>query len=345
LAARVAFIHHLTSRHAIALRWSRIALDEAKESQDPTALGSAYNCREVIVGAAGQRPEEPYGELALASYTAAGNLLGQGHGLTNLAIRSVADGDWDAAVSRFEEAAALFNRVGDTASEANTTYNRADVLQRQGRYDEAEPLLLAARRGALVTDDPELVALVDRELGKVRLGQGRLVEARTLLESARGALHDLGLQAEVVDAAVTLTHVSLIEGDVRQARATSAALLADAAAAGADELLARIHWLMGSALMQAADWGAAEAAFAAGRDAPALWDGGHVRALNLLGLVAVADHTGHDRNSEAAEAATCLHRLGAVGLPAPFDSLPLDSLPLDSLPLDSLPLDSMPSQP
>lgn len=320
LAGRVAVIHHLRSRHADALRWSRVALDEAKESDDPLALAFAYNYRELIVTAAGERPEEPYGDLALANYTAAGDLVGQGHGLTNLAIRSVADGDWDTAVSRFEAATELFHRVGDTASEANAMYNRSDVLQRQARYDEAEPLLLEARRGALVTDDPELVALVDRELGKVRLGQGRLAEAQTLLESARGSLGELGLQAEAVDAAVALTHVSLAAGDLRKARGMATALLADAVAAGADELLARIHWLLGTALMLAEEWDTAQAAFAAGRDAAALWDGGHVRALNLLGLAAVADHTGHDRSSEAVEARTCLHRLGVVRLPAPFDS-------------------------
>ena len=122
-------------------------MDEAKQSDDSRALALAYNYRELIVTAAGEQPDEPYGELALASYTAAGNLLGQGHGLTNLAIRSLADGDWDRAVTRFEAATELFHRVGDTASEANAMYNRSDVLQRQARYDEAEPLLIAARRG------------------------------------------------------------------------------------------------------------------------------------------------------------------------------------------------------
>ena len=165
---------------------------------------------------------------------------------------------------------------------------------------------------------------MDRELGKVRLGQGRLDEARALLEGARAALAELGLEAEVIDASVALTHVLVVEGDRRAARAMSAALLADAVAAGADELLARIHWLLGASLMQSAEWDAAEAAFAAGRDAAAHWDGGHVRALNLVGLVAVAPHTQHDRRLEAVEARTCLHRLGVIRLPAPFESVQLE---------------------
>jgi hypothetical protein len=76
--------------------------------------------------------------------------------------------------------------------------------------------------------------------------------------------------------------------------------------------------------MQCGEWAAAEAAFEAGRDAAAHWDGGHVRALNLVGLVAVAPNTQHDRRLEAAEARTCLHRLGVIRLPAPFESALLE---------------------
>ena len=50
----------------------------------------------------------------------------------------------------------------------------------------------------------------------------------------------------------------------------------------------------------------------------------HVRALNLVGLVAVAPHTQHDRRLEAMEARTSLHRLGVIGLPAPFESVQLE---------------------
>ena len=252
LASRVAVVDHIRARHADALHWSRLAVEEARESADPSALALAYNYRALIVTAAGQQPDEPYGELALASYTAAGDLLGQGHTLTNLAIRSVADGDWDTAESRFDEATELFRRVGDTANEANALYNRSDVLQRQARFDEAEPLLAAARRGGLVTDDPELVALVDRELGKVRLGQGRTEEARELLQQARTALTELRLQNEAVDAAAALTQCLMLDGDVKEAGVAADALLADAAAVGADELVARIQWLRGTALVLSA---------------------------------------------------------------------------------------------
>ena len=164
---------------------------------------------------------------------------------------------------------------------------------------------------------------MNRELGKVRLGQGRLDEARSLLEGARAALAELRLQAEVLDATSALTHVLVVEGDRRRARAMTTAPRRRGGC-GRDELLGRIHWLLGASLMLSAEWDAADAAFAAGRDAAARWDGGHVRALNLVGLVAVAPHTQHDRRLEAMEARTSLHRLGVIGLPAPFESVQLE---------------------
>ncbi|HEX5969047.1 MAG TPA: adenylate/guanylate cyclase domain-containing protein [Intrasporangium sp.] len=323
LASRLAVVHHLRSRHIDAVRWSRVAVEEARESDDSGALALAYNYRELISTAAGEQLDEPYGELALASYTAAGDLLGQGHSLTNLAIRSLADGDWDTAEARFDAATELFHRVGDTANEANSLYNRSDVLQRQARYDEAAPLLAAARRGGLVTDDPELVALVDRELGKVRLGQGRLADARQLLEQARSALVDLGLDHEAVDAAAAIIRCLLLEGDVKGAGIAADVLLADAAAVGADELVARIQWLRGTALMMMGNWTAARAAFEAGRDVTRRSDGGHVRALNLVGLAAVAPHVGSDGSADLAEAQACLTQLGVLSLPPPFDTTDL----------------------
>ncbi|WP_353510969.1 adenylate/guanylate cyclase domain-containing protein [Intrasporangium sp.] len=323
LASRLAVVHHLRSRHDDALRWSRVAVEEARESNDSSALALAYNYRELISTAAGEQPDEPYGELSLAAYTAAGDLLGQGHSLTTLAIRSLADGDWDTADARFDEATELFRRVGDAANEANSLYNRSDVLQRQARYDEAAPLLAAARRGALVTDDPELVALVDRELGKVRLGQGRIDDARELLEQARSALERLGLEHEAVDAAVSLAHCRLVEHDFTGALAEAAALLPKAQAAAVDDLEARLHLIRGAALAFTGDWEAAETAFEMGRDVTTRHDGGHVRALNLMGLALVSPRTGHDRTAELTEAQECLAQLGVVRLPPPFDTTDL----------------------
>ncbi len=63
----------------------------------------------------------------------------------------------------FARAAESFRRVGDASNAANADYNRADVLVRQGRSDEAWPLLQNTLRVARAVGDEELVALVRRK--------------------------------------------------------------------------------------------------------------------------------------------------------------------------------------
>ena len=55
----------------------------------------------------------------------------------------------------FGEAADRYRRIGDSANEANVAYNQADVLIRQGRVTEAEPLLREALRTARAVDDQD----------------------------------------------------------------------------------------------------------------------------------------------------------------------------------------------
>ena len=68
----------------------------------------------------------------------------------------------------FARAAESFRRIGDATNAANADYNRADVLVRQGRSDEALPLLENTLRVARAVGDEELVALVRKEMGRAR---------------------------------------------------------------------------------------------------------------------------------------------------------------------------------
>ena len=65
----------------------------------------------------------------------------------------------------FARAADRFAGSATPANAANADLNRADVLVRQGRHDEALPLLQSTLRVARAVGDEELVALVRRKLG------------------------------------------------------------------------------------------------------------------------------------------------------------------------------------
>ena len=166
LATRYGFGKYLQGKYAAALRWSEIGVVEAKTSGDREALAYAYNTRHVACMHAGVAEEENSGLLALELYRELGDLRMQGHCLNNLAIAALQDGDWVRSEDLYLQAADLFRRVGDTTNEANAQYNRSDLLIRQRRFADAEPLLLARRSGQPgAADDRELVALAQREIG------------------------------------------------------------------------------------------------------------------------------------------------------------------------------------
>ena len=74
LTARLAFISHMRARHADALRWSALAVLEAQRSGDSLAVALAFNVRDPVLTGAGKVGDQPFGELALASYEKAGDL-------------------------------------------------------------------------------------------------------------------------------------------------------------------------------------------------------------------------------------------------------------------------------
>ena len=91
-------------------------------------------------------------------------------------------------------------------------YNRADLLVRQGRITEAEPLLQQALRLARSVDDEDVVRLLTRETGKAAARAGRFDEARSLLTDAAERLADAGEEQEAAEAWAALAESYLLEG-------------------------------------------------------------------------------------------------------------------------------------
>ncbi len=54
LTGRLAFVNHVRAKHADALRWSALAVDEALRSEDTVALAFAYNVRDLTLTGCGE---------------------------------------------------------------------------------------------------------------------------------------------------------------------------------------------------------------------------------------------------------------------------------------------------
>jgi tetratricopeptide (TPR) repeat protein len=321
LTSRLAFFNYLRARHAEALKWSALAVLEAQRSGDDRAVASAFNVRDLVLTGAGRSGDQPFGELALASYEKAGDLLMMSRCLINLAIRALQEGRWPLAQERLERAAELMVRVGDTANDALAAYNLADLAIRQGRFERAEGQLQHAARYARVADDVELLALIVRETARVRIGQGRLDEARVELAEARDALLAAGLEHEVVEVEVGLADCALLEGDLETAREIADAALAGVAANGPETAEGGLHLLAGVIALRQGAFSAAEASFGRGLAAPDPGEGGCVRALNLLGRSLARAAAGSPRDEDLAAALATLRKLGVEVLPHGLDEL------------------------
>jgi tetratricopeptide (TPR) repeat protein len=305
LATRYGFGKYLQGKYAASLRWSEIGVVEALESGDREALAYAYNTRHLACMHAGVAEDVNSGLLALELYRELGDLRMQGHCLNNLAISALQAGAWTQSAERLDQAAELFRRVGDTTNEANALYNRADLLIRQRRYADAEPLLVSAMRAARAADDSELVALAQREHGRALTGLGRMDEAQGRFAQARAGFTELGLVQELIQLDEAAATCRALDGDPDGA-ITLAGDAMDRAAAEAESLLASLHRVRGFAHASRGDYAAARADFEAGRDSPDGGDGGCEYALNLLGIAALT------RDDDPAEADRLMEQSRAV---------------------------------
>jgi class 3 adenylate cyclase/tetratricopeptide (TPR) repeat protein len=198
LARRYAHSRFSQGRIDEALHWADRAAGEAEEALDKDALAQAYEMLNAIYAGSGRDEPLPYGRLALQAYTELDNLPRQGHCLNNLATQDYLAGRWNESLANLQRATDIFRRIGDTAAEGNASYNQAELMVRQRRYDEARALLPDVLRIARAVEDVELAALAHRELGRALAGSGELDEALTMLADARTAFEELEESAEVM---------------------------------------------------------------------------------------------------------------------------------------------------
>jgi len=218
------------------------------------------------------------------------------------------------------QAAETFRRVGDATNAANATYNRADVLVRQGRFDEAWPLLNETLRIARAVDDEELVALVLKEQGRARSRAGDADQGLELLSTARARLVDLGEPHEVVDTDVAAAEAHLLAGRPEQALTLIEAALAEAKSLRAATLMPSAHRVHAAALFASGVLAPARTALSEGLRYSASPDVGHERGFLLAVAARIAHHDEHpDAQRLEEEASAALQSLGVVRVPLPAE--------------------------
>jgi tetratricopeptide (TPR) repeat protein len=266
----------------------------------------------------GGRKGEQHGETALRIFEQLGDLSEQALMLNNMAVRATLEGRWPDALLMFTRAAETFRRIGDAPNAVNADYNRGDVLVRQGRSDEALPLLQNALRVARAVGDEDLAALVRKEMGRAQSRAGDVAGGLILLEEARTELTRLREPHEVVDADIASAEAHLLAGRPERALALIEGAVAEAAYIHAASLLPSAYRVQAAALLAKGEVVQASAALAKGLKQSSSPDVAHERGF----LLAVAARIAVLRQEPGAaqleqEARTALRSLGVIRAPLP----------------------------
>ena len=313
-----AFCRVNQGRYKDARRWAERGLVEAQAANELEALAQAHLVLYLVEVWSGGPKGEQHGETALHIFEQLGNLSGQAHMLNNLAVRATVEGRWPDAVPMFARAAESFRRVGDATNAANADYNRADVLVRQGRSEEALPLLENSLRVARAVGAEDLVALVRKEMGRAQSRAGDVPGGLILLEEARTQLTRLREPHEVVDADIAAAEAHLLAGQPEQALALIERALAEAASIHAATLLPPAYRVRAAALFATGEVVQARTALAEGLRQSSSPEVAHERGFLLAVAARIARY---DQDPGATqleqEASGTLRSLGVVRVPLP----------------------------
>jgi class 3 adenylate cyclase/tetratricopeptide (TPR) repeat protein len=293
LQARYAWLRVYQGRYADARRWAERGLTEAEAAHELKAQAKAHAALHAVEVYSGGPEAELHGETALRIFEQLGDLTEQAHMLNNMAAGATLEGRWP-------DALLMFTRV------------------RQGRSDEALPLLQNTHRVARAVGDDDLVALVRKEMGRAQSRAGDVAAGLILLEEARTELTRLREPQEVVDADIASAEAHLLAGRPEQALALIEGAMTEAASIHAASLLPSAYRVQAAALFASGEVARARAALAEGLRQSSSPDVAHERGF----LLAVAERIARqdddpDADRLAEQAREALELLGVVRVPLP----------------------------
>lgn len=140
-----------------------------------------------------------YFEMAVASFSRAGELKEQVRVRTNLGRNSMLQGNLHRAQQILELALAEANKLSDLQIRADTLRNLAQNLYRQGKFDEARPQLKRALKVDRTTGNRRGQSSALHYLGLIAEKSGDIAAARSLLAEAAQLRREVGLRDDATE--------------------------------------------------------------------------------------------------------------------------------------------------
>lgn len=193
------------------------AIDEAIESGEKAALARAYSTLDTAYRWMGEADKAVHGADALDIYEELGDLSGQGVVAGNLGAEAYFAGRWDEALDRYEQSRGAFTKAGNMVQAALAESAMGEVLVNQGKVREARPLLEDALRTLTASGFADGAAFAEVQLGRALVASGETESAREHLEHAHDQYLELDQTPFAVEAAVHLADCVLEANDPQKA--------------------------------------------------------------------------------------------------------------------------------
>lgn len=201
LETTVAWVLYGQDRLHRALAQARSAATLCRAVDERHSLGSALMiidlCELAVTGPGdGQHMKE-----ALDLFAAEGDLRMQASVKANLGFLCAVAGRWQEAKVWLDDARAEFGRIGDVIRSADPALNLGEMLVKQRRYDEAEPVLRDAIRLLRSTHFKEGVNRGEIQLARILIEREALEEAESMLSRVQREFDQAGQHLAALEAA------------------------------------------------------------------------------------------------------------------------------------------------
>ena len=275
-------------KHAEAIESAERIVAEAEAVDDPEALGDAYFVMAWAYGDLGKEGALPLMKRSLEFYQRSGNRNRQADVLANIGAISYWEGNWDDALSYFEQGRAEAVKIGDTVAAALARDNSADILIDRGEWAEAEALLKETLPLWKASQWRYYLAGCQWYLGRASLCLGRYDEAIAHLQEAKANFTHVGAEEQIPTLEARIAECMVGKGDVDAALDLVRGLISRASESnGVARVVPLLERVQAHALLKQGDlWGARdslEASLAAARERKELFEA----TLTMLSLIAL----------------------------------------------------------
>jgi len=275
-------------KHAEAIESAERIVAEAEAVDDPEALGDAYFVMAWAYGDLGKEGALPLMKRSLEFYQRSGNRNRQADVLANIGAISYWEGNWDDALSYFEQGRVEAVKIGDTVAAALARDNSADILIDRGEWAEAEALLKETLPLWKASQWRYYLAGCQWYLGRASLCLGRYDEAIAHLQEAKANFTHVGAEEQIPTLEARIAECMVGKGDVDAALELVRGLISRASESnGVARVVPLLERVQAHALLKQGDlWGARdslEASLAAARERKELFEA----TLTMLSLIAL----------------------------------------------------------